>query len=262
MNRIIHAELNRWARRRVVLAIALSTLVFSTVSTISVFASVQPAGEPSRQEGATITALSGTGGGTEAFAIGASFGGFLVFVIIIALMAGEFSGGTFRAMLLRNPNRSAVIVGKLVALLLVAAAAMGVTELFSFVGSLLMAPTQDVSTSEWFTAASLRAAAGDFGNVMAGVTGWAVFGTTLAVLLRSTPLALGLGFAWAGPIENIIVDSWSTGYRVFPGQILGSLIRGGTVELGMGRALTTAAVYTAAALGATLLLVARRDVTA
>ena len=44
--------------------------------------------------------------------------------------------------------------------------------------------------------------------------------------------------------------------------MLGSLIRGGTVELGLGRALLTAAVYAAIAATVTLLLVSRRDVTA
>ena len=55
-------------------------------------------------EAAPLSAL-GPGGGTEAFAVGASFAGFLVFVTFIALIAGEFSGGTFRALLLRDPHR-------------------------------------------------------------------------------------------------------------------------------------------------------------
>jgi ABC-2 type transport system permease protein len=94
------------------------------------------------------------------------------------------------------------------------------------------------------------------------VAGWAVFGTTLAVIFRSVPVALGVGFAWAGPFENIVVDSWKTGYEVFPGQVLGSMIRGGTVELGLGRALLTVAIYSAVAAGTALVLLARRDVTA
>lgn len=84
----------------------------------------------------------------------------------------------------------------------------------------------------------------------------------LAVIFRSAPLALGVGFAWAGPFENIVVDSWSTGYRLFPGQVLASLIRGGTIELGMGRAVLTAVLYTGVTAIIALVLVARRDVTA
>jgi hypothetical protein len=100
----------------------------------------------------------------------------------------------------------------------------------------------------------------DYGTAIAGITGWAIFGTALAVF-RSVPLALGIGFAWAGPFENIVVDSWSTGYRVFPGQVLGSLIRGGTLELTLTRAIVTAVAYTAIAAAVALILVVRRDVT-
>jgi hypothetical protein len=40
------------------------------------------------------------------------------------------------------------------------------------------------------------------------------------------------------------------------------MIRGGTVALGMGRAVATAAIYTAIAAAVSLMLVQRRDVTA
>jgi ABC-type transport system involved in multi-copper enzyme maturation permease subunit len=262
MTRIIHAELLRLVRRRTVAVIAAGAVLFATVATLTVFSSAQEGGEVSRRGGTTLAALSGSGGGTEAFAVGASFTGFLVFVTFIALMASEFSGGTFRALLLREPRRLRVVVGALAGMLLVAAAAVALVEVCTFVASLLVAPGQDVPTSEWATLASAGDALRDYGTVMAGVAGWAVFGTTLAVLFRSAPLALGVGFAWAGPFENITVDSWTTGYRVFPGQVLASLIQGGTAELGLGRALVTAAAYTAVAAAVALTLVTRRDVTA
>jgi hypothetical protein len=164
--------------------------------------------------------------------------------------------------LLREPHRLRVIVGKLVGVLAVAAAVVALAELLTFGLSLLLAPSKDIATTDWFSLQSVRAGIGDYLTVFAGVAGWAVFGTTLAVVFRSVPLALGVGFAWAGPFENITVDSWSAGYRVFPGQVLGSLIRGGTAELGLGRAAVTAALYTGLATVATLVLVSRRDVTA
>ena len=105
MTRIIHAELLRLVRRRPMVAAAASALVFSVIATLTVFSTARDAvgGAPSRRAGTTVAALAGTGGGTEAFAVGASFVGFLVFVTIIALIATEFSGGTFRAMVLREP---------------------------------------------------------------------------------------------------------------------------------------------------------------
>ena len=139
---------------------------------------------------------------------------------------------------------------------------MALAEVFTFVLSLVVAPTQDIATSSWFSVGSLGDGLRDYATVLGGVAGWAIFGTTLAVIFRSAPIAFAVGFAWAGPFENIIVDSWSTGFRVFPGQVLGSLIQGGTTELGLGRAALTTVVYTGIAATAALLLVARRDVTA
>lgn len=260
MTRIIKAELFRLLRRRTVLFAGAGALVFSAVATLTVFSSAQQTGVPSRQGGATLAALADHG--TEAFAVGASFVGFFVFVTFIALLAGEFSGGTFRALLLQDPHRLRLIVGKLTGILLVAAGVVAFAELCTFGLSLVVAPSQDVSTSGWLSVDGLAAGLGDYAAVMAGVTGWAIFGTTLAVIFRSAPIALGVGFAWAGPFENIVVDSWDTGFRVFPGQVLGSLIRGGTAELGMGQAVVTAGIYTGIAAIASLLLITRRDVTA
>ena len=264
MTRIIHAELLRLVRRRPMVVAAASALVFSIIATLTVFSTARDAvgGAPSRRAGTTVAALAGTGGGTEAFAVGASFVGFLVFVTIIALIATEFSGGTFRAMVLRNPHRLRVIVGKLAGILLVAAGVVALAEAFTFAMSLIVAPGRDVATSEWFSVSSLGAGLRDYVTVLGGVSGWAIFGTTLAVVFRSVPLALGVGFAWAGPFENIIVDSWTGGYRYFPGQVLASLIQGGTTELGIGRAVVTALIYTGVAAAASLILVSRRDVTA
>jgi hypothetical protein len=266
MTRIIRAELRRVLHRRTLVVAGLGCVAFAVVSALTVFANAEPAAGGAqlvaRRGAPPLQALTGHGGGTEAFVIGASFVGFFVFVTFIAVLAGEFSGGTFRALLLRDPHRLRLIVGKLVGLLLVAAGAVAVAEVLTFLVSLAVAPGNDVTTSQWFTLTSAGDALRDYATVFAGVTGWAVFGTTLAVVFRSTPIALGVGFAWAGPFEKIVVDSWTTGYRVFPGQVLGSLIRGGTVELGLDRAVLTTAVYVAVAAAISLWLVARRDVTA
>ncbi len=260
MTRIIHAELTRLLRRRTVLLAGAGALLASVIIALAVYPSAQETGIPSRTQGTTIAELSDHG--TAAFAVGASVVGVFVFVTFIAIIATEFSGGTFRARLLREPNRLRVIVGKLAGVLIVAAGVVALAELVTFLLGLLVASGNDVSTDGWISMHGLTSGLEDFGTVMAGVTGWAIFGTTLAVIFRSAPLALGVGFAWAGPFENIVVDSWDNGYRVFPGQVLGSLIQGGSAELGMGRAVLTAGIYTGIAAIATLLLITRRDVTA
>lgn len=261
MIRIVRAELQRLLRRRTLVTVALASAAFSVVSTLAVFAAATDVPQPRSRGVTTIAHLASAAGGTEAFAIGASFIGFLVFVTFIALGATEFSGGTYRALLLRDPHRVRLIAGKLVGALVVAAGALVLAEVLTFVWSLLLAPSQDVDTGAWLSLAGLGHAAGNLATAFAGVAGWAVFGTTLAVVFRSAPLALAVGFAWAGPFENIVVDSWTTGYRVFPGQVLAAVIQGGTADVSLGRAVVTGAAYVAIAGAAAATLLARRDVT-
>jgi hypothetical protein len=265
MIKIVHAQLVRLVRVRTIAVLASSTLLFAVLASSTVFGtatSAQTVGAASRRGSVSVSLLERASGGTEAFAIGASFTGFLVFVTFIAVIATEFSGGTWRSLLLRDPHRRRVLVGTVAALLVLAAATVALAETLTFAMSWFVAPGNGVANTEWLTLSGLSSAVGNYLTVLAGVAGWAVFGTTLAVIFRSTPLALGVGFAWAGPFENIVVDSWDAGYRLFPGQVLASLIRGGTAELAMGRAVLTGLVYVGGAALVALTLVSRRDVTA
>jgi ABC-type transport system involved in multi-copper enzyme maturation permease subunit len=261
MTAVIRAELQRSGRRRTVLIATLGALLFAAIASVSVFSSATTTITSANGQGATLADLAAAGGGTKAFAVGASFAGFVVFVLFIGLMAREFSEGTFRALALREPHRARIIVGKLVGMLVVALGVAVVAEMATFVLSLTLAPGHGIDTGAWFSIDGLRAAFGDLGTVMLGVTGWALFGTALAVIFRSAPIALAVGFAWAGPFENIVSRSWSTGNRVFPGRLLAAVMSGGTTEVSFGRAVAVSAIYGVVALIVALVLVVRRDVT-
>ena len=265
MTRIINAELQRLLRRRTVIVAAGRRVGLRASSPRSPCSS-------SRSTATTVGLAAGRrharrahghGGGTEAFAVGASFAGFLVFVTFIALdrhrvlrrhvpgaaPARPAPAPSDRRQARRHPRRRR-------------RRRRGLAEVVTFLlVDSLVAPAKDIATSDWFSLASLGHGLRDYATVFAGVAGWAIFGTTLAVIFRSAPLALGVGFAWAGPFENIVVDSWNTGYRVFPGQVLGSLIREARPSSRWEERSRTALVYTAVAAGVRLALVARRDVT-
>jgi ABC-2 type transport system permease protein len=86
----------------------VATVLFSIGTAAVVLASAEPAAKrPGFGQGTTIKALSAAGGGSEVFTSGASFAGTFVFVIFVGAIAVEFSRGTVRTMLLRQPRRSA-----------------------------------------------------------------------------------------------------------------------------------------------------------
>jgi ABC-2 type transport system permease protein len=260
MTRMFRAELLKLRRRRVAIAVLVSALAFAAIATIAVFLSATD--DPSADRGATIASLGGAGGATEAFAIGASFAGILVLVLFIANVAGEFSQGTFRTLLMREPRRVGLLAGKMAALLVFAAIGLALAELLTVLASLAIAPSQDVSTASWFTLDGLGEAAGHYATALFGVAAWASLGMALAIFVRSIPVALGIGIVWSGPFEHLLQDAWTAASQWFPGLLLEALASGGTAAVSSSRALLLVSLYVAAALSAAALVFARRDVTA
>jgi ABC-2 type transport system permease protein len=260
MIRSFKAELLKLRRRRVAVVAVAGALAFAAIASTAVFLSATQTEGPG-ERGATIASLSEAGGATEAFALGVSFTGLVVLVLFIANFAGEFSQGTIRTLLMRQPRRLGLLVGKMAALLVFVAGVLLLAEALTVAASAAIAPSQDVDTGSWLGVDALGQAAGDYGTALLGVASWALLGMAIAVFVRSIPVALGIGIVWAGPFEHIIQDSWTSADRWFPGLLLESLAVGGTDEVAFGRALALVALYVTAAAIAAAVVFARRDVT-
>jgi ABC-2 type transport system permease protein len=257
----IRAEFVKLLRRRVLVITAVTTAVFSVASAAIVLISADAGVRRVSGRGATVESLSNAGGGTDVFTTAVSFAGVFVFVVFIGLFAMEFSRGTFRTMLMYQPRRIRLLAGKLTALLGFSAAVLAAAELVTWVAARILAPTQDVATGSWVSADALGQAISDYGSVLFWVSGYAVLGTAIAVVVRSVPLSLAIGIAWAGPFEHIVQDAWGAATRFFPGLLLEAFVAGGTSDVSAERALVTVAVYLAIAAAIAGTTFARRDVT-
>jgi ABC-2 type transport system permease protein len=261
MSRMFKAELLKLRRRSVAIAIGLSTLAFAAVASTVVFLSAGDVAAEPAGRGATLASLGRAGGATEAFSLGASGAGILALVVFIANVASEFSQGTFRTLLMRQPRRVALLAGKMAALLVFAAVVLAIAELLTVAVSAAIAPTQDVPTDAWFSLAGLRAGAGDYARALFLVAAWATLGMTVAVFVRSIPVALAIGIVWSGPFEHLLQDGWSAASQWFPGLLLEALAVGGTAEVSVTRSLLLVTLYVAVAGAAGVLVFARRDIT-
>jgi hypothetical protein len=86
-------------------------------------------------------------------------------------------------------------------------------------------------------------------------------GAAIGVLVRSTPLALGLGIAWLGPVEHILQLSWSNAANWLPGLLFDAIATGGTATASSyQRALIFSLVFSTAALTIGAASFLRRDV--
>jgi ABC-2 type transport system permease protein len=258
----MQAELVKVLRRRVLTVTAVATALFAVGSAFIVLAAAEPAVEPVSGRGVTVASLSEAGGGTEVFTTAVSFAGTFLFVVFVGVVAVEFSRGTFRTMLMYQPRRLRLLAGKTAALLAFAAAVLAAAEVLTWAAARVIAPTQDVETAGWASLDGLGEGIADYGSVLFWISGYALLGTALAVLVRSVPIALAIGIAWAGPFEHLLQDAWDPAGRFFPGLLLEAFVAGGTSAVSATRALLTLAIYVAVAAAVAGTVFARRDVTA
>jgi hypothetical protein len=258
----LRAELVKVLRRRVLIVTAVAVVVFALGGAAIVLSSAEPAATATPGRGPAVEDLVAAGGGTEVFRTAVSFAGFFVFVAFVGAVAVEYGRGTFRTMLLRQPRRLRLLAGKVTALLAYAAAVLAVTEVLTWAAARALAPWQDVDAGAWVSLAGLADGLVDYGAVLFWVSGYAVLGTALAVLVRSVPVALAAGIAWAGPFEHLVQDAWDPASRLFPGLLLEGFVAGGTPSVSAGRALVTIVIYVTVAATVAGVSFARRDAVA
>lgn len=261
--RSIQAELIKLTRPRVVVATGVAVAVVAVGGTAIGIAAAEPAATAVRQPAQLISIpmLEQASGGTALFAQTASFMSAFLLAVLIASVAGEFTRGTFRTMLLQQPGRMRVLGGKVAALVGFMAAAALAGEVLSWTTARVMAPGQGIDPEQWMTIDGIGAGLEEYGRAILYLVGTAVLATMVGVLARSVPIGVGAALVWAGPVENIIGDSWSSGPRYFPGLLLRAVINPGSTEVSTSRALVTLAIYALTAVGIAGYALRRRDVT-
>ena len=256
---MLQAEVFKLTRPRILAAAAAAIAIAVAIATSVTFLAARTTDPIGRAP--TLQSLAEAGGGTDAFSLGVSFLGFFSFVVFIANWTGEFSQGTFRTLLMREPNRIAVLGGKLVALVGLVAAMLLAGVAVTWAVSIPFAAAKDIDTGAWFSAGALGEAARDYGLALFGIAAWAVFGMALAVIVRSTPIALGIGIAWAGPFEHLTQQAFHAVSGWYPGLLLEAVAVGGTDDASLARALPLLMLYMAIAAAAGVWSFTRRDVT-
>jgi hypothetical protein len=257
----IRSELVLLNRARMWAALTALTLAFVVPATWLIISTAEPA-RTQGSDGIPLEALAGAGGATAAVVASIGFSSVLVLAAFIGSTANEFTRGTLRVAFTRTSRRLTLLGGKVLARLGVATAVMVVALAAGWVTAMSVAPGSDVSTEAWFGSEAFGQAGEDFVRLLLFVSVYAVLGTTIAVLVRSTPIALGVGLVWFGPIENVIGEGQGWADRWFPGLLLRSVLRpdqaGG---VGTGTALATLALYVCLAIALVATILSRRDLT-
>jgi hypothetical protein len=206
-------------RPRLWITAGLTTIVFTVLATTLAISTAEPFLR-APDAALVLESLFGSGGATVAVIFSVAFSSILVLAAFASATGNEFTRGTLRTALTAQPRRLALMGGKLAARFTIAAILMAVALVVGAATSAIVAPVQDIDTTGWFGVDALAQAAGDYVRLLGFVLVYALIGTMVAVLVRSTPIALAILLVWFGPLENVIGEGRAWSDRWFDGILL------------------------------------------
>ncbi len=191
--------------------------------------------------------------------------GVVAFGTAAAQTASEYSLGTVRQLLVRQPRRVTLLMGKILAVVTFMVLATAFAAVIAFLAANVMAQSRNVSTSAWFTSTGFGDLLKALGNIELAVIGYSILGLVIGQFLRSAVAAVILGFAWLLVIEQFILTRIVPGAAPWlPGISLSTIAGGGNTDFHItyGHGLVIGVIYIVVASAAASVTFARRDVTA
>lgn len=194
------------------------------------------------------------------FANSAGLLGVIALCVFAAQTAIEYTNGTLRNLLVREPRRLLLLAGKYLAMISFALITVCFSAIVSIAISVSLAETKGVSTDQWFTSSAISLFSSTFGNVFLSVISYGTVGMTLGLLLRSPITSISIAVAWILVIENILSATVNGISKWLPGQLMNAIPVQFGVDFTYSRALAGSAAYLLIFAVAAAILFKRRDV--
>jgi ABC-2 type transport system permease protein len=188
--------------------------------------------------------------------------GVVAFGIAASQVASEYSLGTLRQLLVRQPRRAVLLAGKMLGVITFLVLALCFAAVVALIVAVLAAHSRGVSASAWFTGTGLGDLFREFGDLVLATIGYSVLGMALGQFVRSAVFAVIVGFAWLIAVENIIARIVPSVQQWLPGASILAVASGGGEGVSYGHGLVLGAVYLAVAIAAAMTVFLRSDVTA
>jgi hypothetical protein len=188
--------------------------------------------------------------------------GIVAFGIAAAQIASEYSLGTLRQLLVRQPRRAVLLAGKYLAVISFLVAAVAFAAVVAGGVSVVAAHLRHVPVGAWFSATGIGDLTKALGELLLAVVGFGTLGLAAGLFLRSSVFAVIVGFAYLLPFEQVFIRILPGTGRWLPGQLLSSIAQGGTTSSAFTRSLLLSAVYLVVIGAVTTYAFMRRDVTA
>jgi ABC-2 type transport system permease protein len=188
--------------------------------------------------------------------------GIVAFGVAAFQIASEYSLGTLRQLLVRQPRRTVLLSGKYLGIISFIVAAVVFASVIAGGVAVIMAHVRHDSVSAWFSATGVKDLTEALGELLLAVVGFATLGLAVGLFLRSAVFAVILGLAYLIAVESIVGRVIPAANRWLPGQLLLGVGQGGNTTTAFPRALLLSAIYLSAVALLTTYVFRRRDVTA
>jgi len=261
MFNVVKAEMRKLRRPTLFFGTMGAALFFTGLITSFIYLMIDsPRGNGDRGRTIGREVLQLASGSVNGFASVGGFLGIIALCVFAAQTAQEYTYGTLRNLLVRQPGRMKILIGKLISMVIFALIMISIAAIVSVAISYILAPGAKVNTDLWLTSAGYHAIFTTFVNVTVSVTAFGIVGMVLGLLLRSPISAISLGVLWLLIVENLLIAVKSSLQSWLPGAQLDAIASGGTLDLTYKHALTVGGIYVA--VGATIasILFVRRDV--
>ena len=259
--RIFFAEWRKLRRPTLLLGTLGAVAFFSVLVSSLLFLMIDsPNGNGDRGVRITREMLSLSNGATYSFSSIGNLLGIIALCVFAAQTAQEYSLGTLRNLLVRQPGRIRLLVGKLASMKVFAIIMTLVSAVISIGVSYALAGGKDVNTTLWFNSDGRLEIAKTLLNVFISILGFGIIGMVLGILLRSPISSISLGVLWLLIVENIVGAVKASTLQWLPGNQLGTIAVGGTESVSYTHALSLSGLYVGIALVIATVLFTRRDV--
>lgn len=194
--------------------------------------------------------------------------GVVALVIAAANLATEYTSGTLRVLLVREPRRFLLLAGKAVALWGFVLVGVLLTLATSVAATAAIAFARGLDVGAWSTATALVRLAEAFAGVGGTTLVWTALGLMLAAIFRAGFPAIGVGIGVPLIVEGLLVLVMPDVVQWLPGTILAQLAEGSTTQslnaaaptLSQETAIALAVAYGIVFASVAALLMQRRDV--
>ncbi|MSO43153.1 MAG: ABC transporter permease [Candidatus Planktophila sp.] len=263
---VAFAELRKLRRPTLFLGTMGAVVFFSALFSSLLFLLIDsPDGNSDRGRTVSRDILALATGGVQGFSSVGGFLGIIALCVFAAQTAQEYTYGTLRNILVRQPGRLRVLAGKFIAMKLFALVMIILSAIISISASVLLAPRAKVSTDLWFGVDGRHAVFTTFINIIISVIGFGTIGMVLGLLLRSPISSISFGVLWLLIVENLLIAVKNSLQDWMPGAQLAAIASGG-VPRGMAtgieysHALLVGGIYVAVGVIVASFLFVRRDV--